>query len=74
MGAVLLCLFEAVDSAFVRLQDLGKAVFVVCENQLTLAEVIACGDPQILLLVAEGTQNKKLFALCFAGVAVERIA
>ena len=74
MGAVLLCLFEAVDSALVRLQDLGKAVFVVCEDQLTLAEVIASGDAQILLFVAEGTQNKKLFTLCFAAIAVEGVA
>ena len=68
------CLLEAVDSAFVGFQNLGQAVFVVGKEQFTLFDIIACGDSQILHLIAEGAQNQQLFTLGFPCVAVEGTA
>ena len=67
-------LLEAVNSALVGLQDLGKAVFVVMKDQLALTQVIACGNAQVLRFAGEGTQHQQLFALGLAGVAVKGVA
>ena len=70
----LLNLLEAVDAAFVGLQDLGQAVCIIVKQQLAGFQIAACGDTQVLGLVREGAQHQQLLALGFPGVAVEGIA